>query len=162
MRILPDQAFGLPLEAPTHISGLFDILPSELPLWCTTVISGTPGSRTTLRARGFHCQGAGFGRNEYPRVITKSGIHAAPIPTLGLRHKPIGARISTGFVGSDDILDGGYRQTPRDLFDGVPGTGKTLSCSTFVAAACGHPRPLAKRCGHGTSGVGTRLRGGQP
>ncbi|MBW1700355.1 MAG: circadian clock protein KaiC [Deltaproteobacteria bacterium] len=90
----------------------------------------------TRRLRVVKYRGSGFGRNEYPYVITNTGIHTAPISTVGLRHKPLGEKITTGISRLDDILDGGYRRALCVLVAGIPGTGKTILCSTFVSAAC--------------------------
>lgn len=92
---------------------------------------------TTRRLRVIKYRGSGFGRNEYPYTITRSGLSVAPISTLGLRHKPLGQKMTTGCAGLDEILDGGYRRASCVLLAGLPGTGKTLLCSAFVAAACG-------------------------
>lgn len=91
----------------------------------------------TRRLRVVKYRGSGFIRNEVPYVITGSGFFAAPISTVGLRHKPLGERITTGIASLDETLGGGYRRGSCVLFAGLPGTGKTLLCSSFVAAACG-------------------------
>jgi len=43
---------------------------------------------TTRRLRVTKYRGSGTGRNEYPYVIGEGGFRAAPISTVGLRHKP--------------------------------------------------------------------------
>lgn len=90
----------------------------------------------TRRLRVVKYRGSGFARNEYPYVITSSGFHIHPISRVGLRHKPLGKKITTGIARLDEILDGGYRRASCVLFAGIPGTGKTILCSTFVSAAC--------------------------
>lgn len=92
---------------------------------------------STRRLRVVKYRGSGFGRNEYPYVITNNGIHTAPISTVGLQHKPLGEKITTGIPRLDEVLDGGYRRGACVLFAGMPGTGKTILSSTFVTAACG-------------------------
>lgn len=92
---------------------------------------------STRRLRVVKYRGSAFGRNEYPYVITNNGIHTAPISTVGLRHKPLGEKITTGIARLDEVLEGGYRRASCILFAGMPGTGKTILCSTFAAAACG-------------------------
>ncbi len=89
------------------------------------------------RIRVIKYRGSGFGSNEYPYVITESGLHIAPISTVGLRHKALGERMSTGIVRLDEFLCGGYRRLSCILIAGLPGTGKTLLASTFASAACG-------------------------
>jgi len=91
----------------------------------------------TRRLRVIKYRGSGFGRNEYPYVITSSGLSVAPISAVGLQHKALGEKMTTGCARLDEILDGGYRRASCVLLAGLPGTGKTLLCSTFVAAACG-------------------------
>jgi len=91
---------------------------------------------TTRRLRVVKYRGSGFGRNEYPYVITETGLHTAPISTVGLRHKPLGEKITTGNTRLDDILGGGYRRAACILIAGLPGAGKTILASTFTAAVC--------------------------
>lgn len=90
----------------------------------------------TRRLRVVKYRGSGFGRNEYPYIITDNGIFVAPISTIGLRHKSLGEKMSTGIEQLDAILDGGYRRASCVLFAGEPGTGKTTLTCTFVQAAC--------------------------
>ena len=91
---------------------------------------------TTRRLRVVKYRGSAFGRNEYPYVITETGLHTAPISTVGLRHKPLGEKITTGNSRLDKILDGGYRRNSCVLITGQPGAGKTILASTFTAAVC--------------------------
>ncbi|RLC32592.1 MAG: KaiC 1 [Deltaproteobacteria bacterium] len=104
---------------------------------CVIVLDNrVDGQIATQRLRVVKYRGSGFARNEYPYVITNTGIHTAPVSTVGLRHKPLGEKISTGIAPLDDILDGGYRRASCVLLAGMPGTGKTILCSTSVSAAC--------------------------
>lgn len=91
---------------------------------------------STRRLRVIKYRGSAFGRNEYPYIITDTGLHFAPISTVGLQHKPLGEKISTGLERLDAILDGGYRRASCVLFAGQPGSGKTLLACTFANAAC--------------------------
>ena len=91
---------------------------------------------TTRRLRVTKYRGSDFGRNEYPYVITESGISVVPITSVGLRHKPLGAKMSTGIERLDEILGGGYRRASCVLFAGEPGTGMTTLALTFVRSAC--------------------------
>ncbi len=91
---------------------------------------------STQRLNVVKYRGSGFGRNEYPYVITPSGLHVAPISTVGLKHKPFGKKMSTGLKRLDSILDGGYFRASCVLLAGLPGTGKSLLASTFTDAAC--------------------------
>ncbi|MBW1648901.1 MAG: circadian clock protein KaiC [Deltaproteobacteria bacterium] len=91
---------------------------------------------TTRRLRVVKYRGSTTGRNEYPYVITPRGMHIAPISTVGLRHKPLGEKISTGVSRLDEILDGGYRRASCILVAGLPGVGKTILASLFVDCMC--------------------------
>lgn len=92
---------------------------------------------STRRLRVVKYRGSGFGRNEYPYVISATGLRMAAISSVGLRHKPLGPKISTGNAQLDEILDGGYRRASCVLLAGLPGAGKTTLAATFVASACG-------------------------
>ncbi len=89
------------------------------------------------RLRVIKYRGSAFGSNEYPYVITPTGVRIEPVSTVGLRHKALGERLSTGLARLDDFLGGGYRRASCILIAGLPGTGKTLLACTFVQAACG-------------------------
>jgi len=91
---------------------------------------------TTRRIRIVKYRGSGFGRNEYPYVITSSGIHVAPISSVGLRHKELGEHISTGNQDLDTLLGGGFRRASCILIAGTPGVGKTILASTFTNTTC--------------------------
>jgi circadian clock protein KaiC len=91
---------------------------------------------TTRRLRVIKYRGSGFGSNEYPYVIGESGLRCIPISTVGLKHEPLGEKMSTGLAPLDAILDGGYRRASCILVAGQPGAGKTILASTFADAAC--------------------------
>jgi len=88
------------------------------------------------RLRVVKYRGSGFGRNEYPYVISPTGLRMAAITSVGLRYKPLGEKISTGNARLDEILDGGCRRASCILLAGLPSTGKTTLAATFAAAAC--------------------------
>jgi circadian clock protein KaiC len=90
----------------------------------------------TRRLRVVKVRGAGFGRNEYPYVLSSDGMHIAPISGLKLKHRRLGDKLPTGLLRFDAILDGGFRRASCILVAGQPGTGKTLLACTFVDAAC--------------------------
>jgi len=91
---------------------------------------------TTRRLRVIKYRGSDAGRNEYPFVITNRGIRTIPISTAGLRHRPLGATVSSGHPRLDAMLGGGLRRNSCVLFSGAPGTGKTTLACTFVRTAC--------------------------
>jgi len=92
-------------------------------------------SRRRLRVVKY--RGSGFGSNEYPYVVTGTGLRIEPVSLVGLQHKALGAKMTTGLDRLDAILDGGFRRGSCILLAGLPGTGKTMFASTFVNAACG-------------------------
>ncbi|NPV83945.1 MAG: circadian clock protein KaiC [Candidatus Aminicenantes bacterium] len=91
---------------------------------------------TTRRLRVVKYRGSNFGRNEYPFVITSSGLRTIPITSVELKHKPFDSRFSTGIPRLDRLLDGGIYRASCTLIAGEPGTGKTLLSSTIVREAC--------------------------
>lgn len=91
---------------------------------------------STRRLRVVKYRGSSFGRNEYPFVITETGIRTIPITVFELRHKPFGEKISSGIPRLDAMLGGGYHRASCVLLAGEPGAGKTLVASTFVEYAC--------------------------
>ncbi len=91
---------------------------------------------TTRRVRVIKYRGSSFGCNEYPYIIDLDGIDVMPISTIALKHRPLGAKISTGLERLDTILDGGYRQGACTLLMGASGTGKTTIANSFAQSAC--------------------------
>ncbi|MBL7062990.1 MAG: AAA family ATPase [Anaerolineae bacterium] len=90
----------------------------------------------TRRLRVLKYRGSSHGHNEYPYVITADGMSVIPLSTAGLRHKPLGEKVSCGQARLDTILDGGYRRASCVLISGTSGAGKTALAATFVRAAC--------------------------
>jgi len=90
---------------------------------------------TTRRIRITKYRGSNFGRNEYPYVISESGLSIIPISTTGLRHKPLGDVVSSGNERLDNVLGGGYRRSSCVLIAGITGAGKTTLASTFIQSA---------------------------
>lgn len=91
---------------------------------------------TTRRLRVRKYRGSGFGRNEYPYVITDDGINIVPVSSVTLRHQPLGERIPSGNDGFDEVLGGGFRRSACILVAGSTGAGKTSFAATFINAAC--------------------------
>jgi circadian clock protein KaiC len=94
------------------------------------------GQVATRRLRVIKYRGSGFGTNEYPYVIGDHGIVLFPLTKAELSHQPLGAKTSSGLVGLDAMLKGGYRRASCILISGTSGTGKTTLANTFVQAAC--------------------------
>ncbi|MGA2229777.1 MAG: circadian clock protein KaiC [Tepidisphaeraceae bacterium] len=94
------------------------------------------GQVATRRLRVIKYRGSDFGTNEYPYVIGDHGIVLFPLTKAELSHQPLGPKASSGLVGLDAMLDGGYRLASCILITGTSGTGKTTLSSTLVQAAC--------------------------
>lgn len=91
---------------------------------------------STRRCRIVKYRGSNFGSNEYPFVISNTGIRLIPITRFELKHKPFGERISSGIPRLNEMLGGGYYRSSCTLFAGEPGTGKTILAATFVREVC--------------------------
>ena len=91
---------------------------------------------TTRRLRVIKYRGSGYGRNEYPFIINENGINVVPISSNVLQHRPPGPKVSSGEVGLDDMLAGGYKSGTSILIAGTAGAGKTTLACLFTRAAC--------------------------
>ena len=90
----------------------------------------------TRRMRVIKYRGSGYGRNEYPFVISPDGVTVMPITSNVLQHTPLGPKVSSGQARLDDVLDGGYRNGASILIVGTAGAGKTTLACIFSQAAC--------------------------
>lgn len=91
----------------------------------------------TRRIRIIKYRGSLHGTNEYPFVITGSGISILPISTSRNNFKVSRERISTGISGLDEMLGGkGYFRGSTILLSGRTGTGKSSVLSNFIDASC--------------------------
>ncbi|MDO9116329.1 MAG: circadian clock protein KaiC [Nitrospira sp.] len=90
---------------------------------------------TTRRLRVVKYRGAGYGRNEYPFVISQDGINVIPITSNVLQHRPLGPKVSSGLAGLDGVLAGGFRRGASTLIVGTAGSGKTTLACIFAQAA---------------------------
>jgi circadian clock protein KaiC len=91
---------------------------------------------TTRRLRVIKYRGSGYGRNEYPFIINDDGINIVPISSNVLQHRPPGPKVSSGQIGLDDVLAGGYKCGTSILIAGTAGAGKTTLACVFTRAAC--------------------------
>lgn len=87
---------------------------------------------TTRRLRVIKYRGTSFGRNEYPFGFTNQGVWIIPVTQTNLQHQALGACLSSGVMGLDEILDGGYRRSSCTLITGSSGTGKTTFACSFA------------------------------
>ncbi len=93
-------------------------------------------SLRTLRVLKF--RGTSFAENEFPLVITHSGIEVASagITERAMDYPVFTDRISTGVARLDTMFAGGYIRGTSMLVTGSPGTAKTTLGGAFVEAAC--------------------------
>jgi circadian clock protein KaiC len=91
----------------------------------------------TRRLRIIKYRGSKHGANEYPFLIEKDGISVLPITSVGLTHKALTERISSGIEQLDAMLDGnGFYLGSNILLTGTAGTGKTSFAAEFAKATC--------------------------
>jgi circadian clock protein KaiC len=92
---------------------------------------------STRRLRIVKYRGSTHGTNEYPFLITDSGISVLPVTSLSLNHSVSNERVPSGVARLDTMLGGqGYYRGTTILLTGTAGTGKTSLAATFVDAAC--------------------------
>jgi circadian clock protein KaiC len=93
---------------------------------------------STRRLRIVKYRGSAHGTDEYPFLMSGTGISVLPLTSAGLTHGASAERISSGIADLDAMLGGGkgfYRGTSI-LVSGTPGTGKTSLSLSFLKAAC--------------------------
>ncbi len=92
----------------------------------------------TRRLRVLKYRGSSHGTNEYPFLITDTGISVLPVTSLAYSERPASReRVSTGIPRLDAMLGGkGYYRGSMILVSGTAGTGKTSIAAKFVEAAC--------------------------
>ena len=81
-------------------------------------------------------RGSGFSENEFPLIISDTGMEVSTFGTAELDHPVFTERVSTGIPRLDEMLSGGYYRGSSALITGSPGTAKTTLAGAFVAAAC--------------------------
>ena len=92
----------------------------------------------TRRLRVLKYRGSSHGTNEYPFLITDSGISVFPVTSMAYSARPVSrGRVSTGIPRLDAMLGGkGYYRGSMVLVSGTAGTGKTSVGARFIEAAC--------------------------
>jgi circadian clock protein KaiC len=105
---------------------------------CVIVLDHRVTEQTsTRRLRILKYRGSLHGTNEYPFLITESGVSVLPITSLGLQHSVSGERVSTGVARLDAMLgDGGFYRGSTVLVSGSAGTGKSTLAASFCDATC--------------------------
>jgi circadian clock protein KaiC len=95
--------------------------------------------RVSLRGvRVMKYRGSGFAENEYPLVISSTGIEVGVFEPTALNYEVSNVRVSTGIARLDTMLDGGYYRGSGVLISGSPGTAKTTLAGAFVIAGAPH------------------------
>jgi len=93
--------------------------------------------RVSLRGlRVLKYRGTAFSENEFPLIISPSGIEVATFGTTEMAHEVSTERISSGIERLDTMVGGGYYRVSSVLVTGAPGTAKTTLAGSFAAAAC--------------------------
>lgn len=93
--------------------------------------------RVSLRGlRVMKYRGTGFAENEFPLVISPTGIEVSVFDQTQLSYDVSTERVSTGVPRLDTMLDGGYYRGSGILISGAPGTAKTTLAASFIAAGC--------------------------
>jgi circadian clock protein KaiC len=91
----------------------------------------------TRRVRIVKYRGSAHGTNEYPALIDKNGLSVLPISALGLTHKALTERVSSGIPRLDTMLDGqGYFKGSTVLVSGTAGAGKSSIAAAFADSIC--------------------------
>jgi circadian clock protein KaiC len=89
------------------------------------------------RLRVLKYRGSAHGDDEYPFLISETGISVLPITALRLDHPAPQTRMSTGIAELDAMMGGqGYFRGSSILVTGTAGTGKTSMAVQFVEAVC--------------------------
>lgn len=92
---------------------------------------------STRRLRIVKYRGTAHGTNEYPFLIDQDGFSVLPVSSLGLNHKVLEERISSGVADLDAMLaGGGFYRASSILVSGVAGSGKSTVAASFAEAAC--------------------------
>jgi circadian clock protein KaiC len=105
---------------------------------CVIVLDHRVTEQTsTRRLRILKYRGSLHGTNEYPFLISESGVSVLPITSLGLQHVVSDERVSTGVARLDSMLgDGGFYAGSTVLVSGTAGTGKSTLAAQFCEATC--------------------------
>src|ERR1044071_2320647 len=91
--------------------------------------------RVSLRGvRVLKYRGTGFAENEFPLVISPTGIEISVFGQSELADDVSPERLSTGVPRLDTMLDGGYYRGSGVLISGAPGTAKTTLAGAFLVA----------------------------
>ena len=106
---------------------------------CVIVLDHRVTDQTSIRRlRVLKYRGSLHGTNEYPFLISESGVSVMPITSMGLQHTVSDERMSTGVPRLDLMLGaGGFYRGSTVLISGTAGTGKSTLAAQFCDASCG-------------------------
>lgn len=91
----------------------------------------------TRRMKVIKYRGSKHGLNEYPFLITDTGISVLPITSIGLNYEVSSERISTGINTLDEMFGNmGFYKGSSILISGSAGTGKSSFAAHFVDSSC--------------------------
>ena len=89
------------------------------------------------RIRVIKYRGSNHGTNEYPFVISNTGLSVIPITSAGLNQPGTSKRVSTGIPSLNKLFQGGgYTRGSTVLVSGTAGTGKTSLAAAFALDRC--------------------------
>jgi circadian clock protein KaiC len=92
---------------------------------------------STRRLRVVKYRGTSHGTNEYPFLISATGLAVVPVTSLGLDYSVSTERISIGVARIDEMLGGkGLFRGSSVLVSGTAGTGKSSVVGHFADASC--------------------------
>jgi circadian clock protein KaiC len=92
---------------------------------------------STRRLRVVKYRGTTHGTNEYPFLISATGLAVVPVTSLGLDYSVSTERISIGVPRIDEMLGGkGLFRGSSVLISGTAGTGKSSIVGHFADATC--------------------------
>lgn len=104
---------------------------------CVVLLQQRLADRVASRGvRVLKYRGSGFSENEFPLLISETGLEVSTFGAAELDHPVFTERLSTGVARLDEMLGGGYYRASSALVTGAPGTAKTTLAGAFVAAAC--------------------------
>jgi circadian clock protein KaiC len=105
---------------------------------CVIVLDHRVTDQTSIRRlRVLKYRGSLHGTNEYPFLISESGVSVMPITSLGLQHTVSEEHMSTGVSRLDVMLGaGGFYRGSTVLVSGTAGTGKSTLAAQFCDASC--------------------------
>jgi circadian clock protein KaiC len=106
---------------------------------CVIVLDHRVTEQTsTRRLRILKYRGSLHGTNEYPFLISESGVSVVPVTSPALRHGVSAERVSTGVARLDAMLgDGGFFKGSAVLVSGTAGTGKSTLAAQLCDQTCG-------------------------